>query len=128
MHWEVWRDLAASSAVNFPITSASFRLVVMWIGVGSTRCTYSGARVPLRFTFTTNLMFFMFSPLSPNCSDGARPSSTDNQPTTRCLCKARTEVRPEQAFRRKAHMEVRTPLAFGSKAYMGSQGPVAVRC
>src|ERR1700746_2151262 len=79
MHWEVWRDLTASSAANFPITSASLRLVVMWIGDGSTRCTYSGARVPLRFTFTTNLMFFMFSPLSPNCSGGGRSSSTDNK-------------------------------------------------
>jgi len=64
MHWEVCRDLAASSAVNFPISIASFRLVVIWMGVGSTRCTYCGARVPLRFTFTINLMFFINDVLS----------------------------------------------------------------
>ena len=61
MHWEVWRDLAASSAVNFPINSASFLSVVMWRGVRSTRCTYVGGRVPPRFTLTINLMFFIFS-------------------------------------------------------------------
>ena len=33
------------------MTIASLRLVVMWMGVGSTRWTYSGARAP-RFTFT----------------------------------------------------------------------------
>jgi len=52
-------DLTASSAVNFPITSASLRLSVIWMGVRSIRCTYSGARVPPRFTLTTNLMFIM---------------------------------------------------------------------
>ena len=56
---EFWMDLTASSAVNFPITSASLRLVVVWMGVRSIRCTYSGAWVPPRFTFTTNLMFIM---------------------------------------------------------------------
>src|SRR5580658_1447442 len=59
---EFWMDLTASSAVNRPIISASFRSVVVWIGVRSMRCTYSGARVPLRFTFTRNLVFFMLSP------------------------------------------------------------------
>src|SRR5712692_10534617 len=57
-------DLTASSAVNLPITSASARLVVVWIGARSIRCTYSGARVPPRFTFTTNLVFFMGFPLA----------------------------------------------------------------
>ena len=37
MHREVWRDLTASSAVNLPITNASLWLVVMRMGVGSTR-------------------------------------------------------------------------------------------
>src|SRR5271170_914994 len=55
-------DLTASSAVNLPMTSASLRLVVVWMGVRSIRCTYSAARVPLRFTFTRNLVFFMVSP------------------------------------------------------------------
>ncbi len=41
------------------MSNASLRLVVIWTGVESTRCTHSGARVPPRFTFTTNLMFFM---------------------------------------------------------------------
>jgi len=34
-------DLIASSAVNLPITSASLRLVVVWMGVRSIRCTNS---------------------------------------------------------------------------------------
>jgi len=32
-------------------------LVIIWTGVGSTRCMYSGAQVPPRLTFTTNLIF-----------------------------------------------------------------------
>ena len=40
LHRAFSRDLTASSATNFPITRARFRLVVMWMGVGSTRCTY----------------------------------------------------------------------------------------
>jgi hypothetical protein len=32
----------ASSAMNFPITSACLWLVVIWVGVGSTRRTYWG--------------------------------------------------------------------------------------
>src|SRR5258708_11211622 len=36
----------------------------MCIGVESTRCTYWGARAPPRFTFTTNLMFFIFLSLA----------------------------------------------------------------
>src|SRR5271156_551409 len=65
---EFWMDLTASSAVNRPIISASLRSVVVWMGVRSMRCTYSGARVPLRFTFTRNLVFFMLFP----------PGSRDN--------------------------------------------------
>src|SRR5580658_2924105 len=60
-------DLTASSAVNRPITRASLRLVVVWMGVRSIRWTYSGARVPLRFTFTRNLVFFMV--FSSRCQD-----------------------------------------------------------
>ena len=50
-------DLMVSSAVNLPITSASLRLVVVWMGVRSMRCTYSEARAPLRFTLTMNFVF-----------------------------------------------------------------------
>jgi hypothetical protein len=57
LHREVWREFTASSAMNLPITSAFLRLVVMRMGVGSTRWTYAGALVPPRFTFTTNLVF-----------------------------------------------------------------------
>jgi hypothetical protein len=52
-------DLTASSAVNLPMSSARSRLVVIWMGVTSIRSTYSGVRVPPRFTFTTNLVMFM---------------------------------------------------------------------
>ncbi len=55
---EFCMDLAASSAVNLPITSANLRLVVVWMGSRSIRSTYCGACAP-RFTFTTNLIFFM---------------------------------------------------------------------
>src|ERR1700751_2590245 len=54
-------DLATSSAVNLPIISASLRFVVVCIGIRSIRCTYSAARVPTRFVFTTNLVVFMVS-------------------------------------------------------------------
>jgi hypothetical protein len=54
-------DLTTSSAVNLPIVSASFRLVVVCMGVRSIRCTYSGPRVPTRFVFTTNLVVFIIS-------------------------------------------------------------------
>jgi hypothetical protein len=57
---EVWRDLIASSAVSLPISSASFRLVVIWIGVRSSRCTNAWPCVPLRVNFTRNLVFFTF--------------------------------------------------------------------
>ena len=50
-------DLTASSAVNRPISNASLRLVVIRMGARSIRCTYSGARVPPRFTFTINWFF-----------------------------------------------------------------------
>jgi len=35
-------DLTASSGVNFPITSASLRLVVVWMGVRSIRARTEG--------------------------------------------------------------------------------------
>jgi hypothetical protein len=50
-------DLITSSAVNFPITNANLRLVVVRRGIASIRCTYSTVRLPARFTFTTNLVF-----------------------------------------------------------------------
>src|ERR1017187_7793729 len=56
-------DLIASSAVSRPMTSASLRLEVILIGLRSMLCTYAGARVPPRFTFTRNLIFVIF-PLS----------------------------------------------------------------
>ena len=59
VHREFWRDLTASSAVNLPITSASLRFIVVWMGVRSIRCTYLGTWVPPRFTFTTNFVFFI---------------------------------------------------------------------
>ena len=40
------------------ITSASYDWL-SWMGVGSTRFTYSGAPVPCLFTFTTSLIFFI---------------------------------------------------------------------
>jgi hypothetical protein len=45
--------------MNFPMTSATLQLVVMRMGVGSMRCTNSGVSVPPRFSFTTNLVFFI---------------------------------------------------------------------
>ena len=54
-------DLMASSAVSFPMISASLRLVVIWTG-GSILCTKAGTRLP-RLTFTTNFMFFKISPV-----------------------------------------------------------------
>src|SRR5271165_5505376 len=60
LHREFWSDLAASSAVNFPITRASLRSGVIRMVVGSTRSTYSVARVVPRFTFTTNFVFMVF--------------------------------------------------------------------
>jgi len=59
MHREFWMNFMASSAVNLPMSNATLRLVVIWTRVESTRCTYTGTRVPPRFTFTTNLIFFM---------------------------------------------------------------------
>ncbi len=53
-------DLTASSAVNLPMTRASLRLVVVWMGNRSIRRTYCGTWAPPRFTFTTNFIFFMF--------------------------------------------------------------------
>ena len=54
-------DLIASSAVNLPMTRASLRSLVVWIGVRSIRRTYSEKRVPLRFTLTMNFLVFIFS-------------------------------------------------------------------
>src|SRR5580658_5211485 len=59
MHREFWIDLTASSAVNFPITRARLRWVVIWTGVRSIPSTYSGARVPPRLTFTINFVTFI---------------------------------------------------------------------
>jgi hypothetical protein len=56
-------DWAASSAVSLPISNASLRSIVIWIGVGSTRCTYSGARVPPPVHFYNK--FNAFHTLSP---------------------------------------------------------------
>ena len=54
---DVWRDLMASSAVNLPINKASLRLDVVSMGVRSIRCTKT--KLPPRFNFTRNLVFFM---------------------------------------------------------------------
>src|SRR5260370_6915340 len=82
MHREFCRDLMASSAVNLPITSASLRSVVMCIGVESTRCTYCGARAPPRFTFTTNLMFFIFLSLVKTFRRNVKHSGPSMSPPT----------------------------------------------
>src|ERR1022692_1572608 len=76
---EFWMDLTASSAVNRPMSSASLRLVVVWMGLRSMRCTYSGARVPLRFTFTRNFVFFMDSLRGSGRSHSWQESRTDAQ-------------------------------------------------
>jgi hypothetical protein len=60
-------DFTASSAVNLPIGSASLRLDVISMGGRSIRRTYSVLWVPPRFTFTTNLVFFMFFTASIRC-------------------------------------------------------------
>jgi hypothetical protein len=39
MHRDVCMDFTASSAVSLPINIASFRLVVIWMGVRSSRKT-----------------------------------------------------------------------------------------
>ena len=46
----------ASSAVNFPMISASFRSVVMSTDAGRTRCTYWDLPTPARPTFTRNFV------------------------------------------------------------------------
>ena len=61
VHREFPRDLTTSSAVNFPMTIARLRLSVVWTGVRSIRVTYSIARVPPRFTCTTNFVVFIVS-------------------------------------------------------------------
>src|SRR5579871_167806 len=119
-------DLMVSSASNFPIISASLRLVVIRTEVRSVRCTNSGTRRP-RFTFTTNLMFFVISPVREGleeggsrnkvlllvpplaviclCSVNVRPSSATFSSAIKCLCKARKEVPAAWALWRKAHIE-----------------------
>jgi hypothetical protein len=52
-------EVTVSSAVNLPIMSARLRSGVVWMGDTFIRCTYCGTRKPLRFTFTTNFVFFM---------------------------------------------------------------------
>ena len=59
----------ASSAVNLPISSANLRLVVVWMGVRSSRCTNAGACIPLRLNFTRNLVFFIGGLVIPLYSD-----------------------------------------------------------
>jgi hypothetical protein len=76
LHREFWSDLTASSAVNLPISSASLRLGVIWMGVRSIRCTYSVARVIPRFTFTTNFVFFNGFSLLSLYADGRHHRST----------------------------------------------------
>lgn len=68
-------NLTASSAVNLPITSAKLRLVVVCMGARSVRRTYSGTRVPPRFTFTTNLMFLIFFLIAACETNGKRVRS-----------------------------------------------------
>ncbi len=105
-------DLTASSAVNFPMISASLRLVVIW--GGSTLCTKAGARVP-RLTFTRNFIFVKISPIhsEPEIRWGRERclffqlhthSLATSNPATKCLYKVRKDVHPAQAFRRKACM------------------------
>src|SRR5580704_11344897 len=84
-------DATTSSAVSFPIMSASLRLEVVCIGARSIRCTYCRPRIPPRFNFTTNLVFFMDSfsvrALSILCSYQApRSSLGSGGPAFRVLC------------------------------------------
>ncbi len=44
-----------SSAVSRPMSSATFRLLVVWTGIRSSRCTKT--KLPPRFNFTRNLVF-----------------------------------------------------------------------
>ena len=74
LHGEFWSDLTASSAVNLPITRASLRLGVIRMGVRSTRCTYSVARVLPRFTFT--LCSWFFTPSVRCCKELKEASTT----------------------------------------------------
>ena len=55
MDRELVIELIASSAANFPITSACFRFEVICTELPIMLCTYAGFLVPMRFTFTTNL-------------------------------------------------------------------------
>jgi hypothetical protein len=57
-------DLTASSAVNLPITSASLRLVVVFMGVRSIRSTYSGERVTATVHFHNKVRVFHGFPYS----------------------------------------------------------------
>jgi len=57
MQREVCIVLTVSSAVSLPIISACFRLVVVTMGVRSSRKTYWGPETPPRFSFTMNFVF-----------------------------------------------------------------------
>src|SRR5579859_7800346 len=54
---EFWMAWTASSAVSFPMRSASLRSRVITMGVRSRRLTYCWQ--PPRFTLTTNLVFII---------------------------------------------------------------------
>jgi hypothetical protein len=58
---ELATDFMASSAVNLPMTNASLRLGVIWMGSRSILRMYCGARLPTRFTFTRNLIVDIFT-------------------------------------------------------------------
>ena len=98
-------DLTASSAVNLPIISASLRLVVVCTGVRSIRWTYSVARAPARFIFTTNLVIFMvasilrFNPilrLVVARSASVILDSTVPSPNALCVLRYKRSPRPGQ--------------------------------
>jgi len=57
VHLELWTARTASSAVSFPIRSASFGSVVIKIGMQSSRRTYREASAPERLTRTMNFVF-----------------------------------------------------------------------
>jgi hypothetical protein len=47
-----------SSAMNFPITNASLRLVVVCIGIRSIRCTNAGAMGSATVHFSQQISYF----------------------------------------------------------------------
>jgi hypothetical protein len=50
-----------SSAMNFPITNASLRLVVVCIGIRSIRCTNAGAMGSATVHFSQQISYFSYS-------------------------------------------------------------------